>query len=188
MLALARVFLGIGATSFGGLGPSLALIERELVEKAGVLTAADLAEAAATARLLPGSAFLQVMSFLGFRLGGWAGSAIATVACVLPSVMAMLLLAIGSEAISGWSLLGRLAPGLTAAVVGLLLASACRLGRATLASPSGLGIALIAFAAAAGWAAPAAAVVVAAGLVGMPLLSAPGARRGRREPREGGRS
>ena len=54
----------------------------------------------------------------------------------------MLLLAIFYDAVSGWSAFGRAAQGLTAAVVGLLLASACRFGRATLAGPIGLGIAL----------------------------------------------
>jgi chromate transport protein ChrA len=42
---LARVFLKIGATSFGGLGPSLAIIERELVDRRPILTADDVAEA-----------------------------------------------------------------------------------------------------------------------------------------------
>jgi chromate transporter len=186
MRALARVFLGVGATSFGGLGPSLALIERELVAKAGVLTAADVTEAAAAAKLLPGSAFIQVMSFLGFRLGGWAGSAVATVACALPSVTAMLLLAIFSEAVSVWPAFGRAAQGLTAAVVGLLLASAYRFGRATLAGPIGLAIALAAFGSAAGLNVPAAAVVIVAGLIGILLLPAPGSGPMRGSGRGGG--
>ena len=185
---LVRVFLEIGATSFGGLGPSLAVIERELVERRRVLTAADVAEATAATRLLPGSTFIQVMSFLGYRLGGWTGSAVATIACILPPVTMMLLLAIFYDAVSGWSAFGRAAQGLTAAVVGLLLASACRFGRATLAGPIGLGIALSAFGSAAGLGVPAAAVVVAAGLVGAPLLSAPGTRPGRQGSGKGGRS
>ena len=171
---LIRVFLEIGATSFGGLGPSLAVIERELVERHRVLTAADLAEAAAATRLLPGSSFIQVMSFLGYRLGGWTGSVVATLACLLPPVTAMLLLGLCYDAVSGWSAFGRAAQGLTAAVVGLLLASAYRFGRATLTGPLGLGIAIVAFGSSAGLGVPAAAVVVVAGLVGVPLLSAPG--------------
>ena len=171
---LIRVFLEIGATSFGGLGPSLAVIERELVERRRVLTAADVAEATAATRLLPGSSFIQVMSFLGYRLGGWTGSVLATIACILPPVTAMLLLGLFYDAMSGWSAFGRAAQGLTAAVVGLLLASACRFGRATLTGPLGLGIAIGAFGSSAGLGVPAAAVVVAAGLVGVPLLSAPG--------------
>ncbi|HZW32674.1 MAG TPA: chromate transporter [Isosphaeraceae bacterium] len=171
---LIRIFLEIGATSVGGLGPSLAVIERELVARRGVLTAADVAEATAATRLLPGSSFVQVMAFLGYRLGGWTGSVVATLACVLPPVTAMLLLGLFSDAVSGWSVFGRAAQGLTAAVVGLLLASACRFGRATLSGPLGLGIAIGAFGLSAGLGLPAAAVVVAAGLVGVLGLSAAG--------------
>jgi chromate transporter len=187
-LALGRIFLEVGATSFGGLGPSLAIIERELVEKRGVLTAADVAEASAATRLLPGSSLVQIMSFLGYRLGGWTGSAAATMAGLLPPVTAMLLLAVFYDTMSQWSAFERAAQGLTAAVVGLLLASACRFGRASITGPIGLGIALSAFGSATALGVPAAAVVVAAGLIGIPLLSAPGAGQGRRGSRGGGRS
>jgi chromate transporter len=171
---LIRVFLEIGATSVGGLGPSLAVIERELVSRHRVLTAAEVAEATAATRLLPGSSFIQVMSFLGYRLGGWTGSVVATLACVLPPVTAMLLLGVFYETVSGWSGFGGAAQGLMAAVVGLLLASACRFGRAVLAGPLGLGIALGAFGSSAGLGVPAAAVVVVAGLVGVLGLSPSG--------------
>jgi chromate transporter len=178
-LRLCRIFLEVGATSFGGLGPSLAIIERELVERRGVLTAADVAEATAATRFLPGSTLIQVMSFLGYRLKGWTGSAAATVACVLPPVAAMLLLAMFYDALSHWSAFGRAAQGLTQAVVGLLMASACRFGRATVGGPIAFGIALTAFGSAAGLDIPAAAVIVAAGLIGVLLLSTSGAEPAR---------
>jgi hypothetical protein len=44
-LILGWIFLRIGATAFGGLGTTLALIERELVTKRGVLTPAEVTEA-----------------------------------------------------------------------------------------------------------------------------------------------
>ena len=136
-LTIFRIFLEVGATSFGGLGPSLAIIERELVEKRGVLTAAEVVEATAATRFLPGSSLIQVMSFLGYKLGGWTGSAVATLAGVLLPVTAMLLLAISYDVVSHWPTFGRAAQGLGATVVGLLLASACRFGRATIGSPMG---------------------------------------------------
>jgi chromate transporter len=171
MVALVRVFFEIGATAFGGLGPSLAIIERELVGKYRALSAQDIAEATAATRLLPGSTLIQVVSFLGYRLGGWSGSALATLACILPSATAMLLLAIGYDFILALPSLGPAVQGVTAAVVGLLVATAYRIGRATLVNRSQLGIALAAFACSAFAAVPAGAVVVAAGLMGVGLLS-----------------
>jgi chromate transporter len=183
---LGRIFLQIGATAFGGLGPSLALIERELVVKRRVLTAEDVAAASAATRLLPGSSLIQVVSILGYRLGGWIGSALATASFVLPPAAAMLLLATFYDDLAVLAVLGPAAQGLTAAVVGLLLATTYRFGRATIGGPLTLGIALVAFGSAAGLRVPAAAVVAAAGLIGILLLSAPGADR-KWESAKGGR-
>jgi chromate transporter len=171
-LALAKVFLQIGATSFGGLGPFLASVERELVAKRQVLTANDVTEAAALARLLPGSALIQVVSMLGYRLGGWTGSALATVACLLPPTMAMLVLALVYDRVGLLSALKPASQGLVAAAVGLLLAMTYRFSRAAIGGPLTLAIALAAFGSAAGLGAPAAAVVVAGGMLGILFLSA----------------
>jgi chromate transporter len=170
-LILARIFFQIGATSFGGLGPSLAIIERELVDKRPILTAAEVAEAVAATRLLPGSTLVQVASFLGYRIRGWTGSAVAAAACMLPPAIAMIGLAAFSEALPSVSAFGSAAQGLAAAVVGILLVTMCRFGRATMRNPASLGLGLCAFGSASVLRVPAAAVVVAAGLIGMLLLS-----------------
>ena len=73
-LTLGHIFLRIGATAFGGLGAALALVERELVAKRQWLTAADVTEALTYTKLLPGSTVVQVVAYLGYKLGGWSGS------------------------------------------------------------------------------------------------------------------
>jgi chromate transport protein ChrA len=50
------------------------------VDRRPILTEADVAEAVAAARLLPGSSLIQVVSFLGYRIRGWTGAVVATVA------------------------------------------------------------------------------------------------------------
>lgn len=92
-LRLGWIFLRIGATAFGGLGAALALVERELVTKRRMPTEAHVTEAPTYTKLLPGSTVIQVMSYLGYILGGWPGSALATAAFVLPSAVLMLVLA-----------------------------------------------------------------------------------------------
>jgi chromate transporter len=170
-LLLGWIFLRIGATAFGGLGTILPLIERELMMKRAMLTPADVTEALTYTKLLPGSTGPQVVAYLGYRLGGWSGSALATAAFLCPSALLMVLLAVAYGATTALPAMGPMVNGLTAVVVGLLLATTYRLGTPTLQGPLTWGIALAAFVMGAFLAISAALVLVAAGLLGTLLLS-----------------
>jgi chromate transporter len=175
VLTLGWIFLHIGATAFGGLGATLALIERELVTKRGMLTPADVTEAMTYTKLLPGSTGPQAIAYLGYKLGGWSGSAIAMAAFIVPSALLMVLLAGAYVATITVPAIGPTVNGLTAGVVGILLATTYRLGKPNIKEPLTWGIALLAFAIGAFVGISAALIVVAAGLVGMILLSPPSA-------------
>ncbi len=174
-LTLGWIFLHIGATAYGGLGTTLALIERELVTKRGMLTPADVTEALTYTKLLPGSTGPQAIAYLGYKLGGWSGSALAMAAFILPSALLMVLLAGAYVATTTLPALGPTVNGLTAGVVGILLATTYRLGKPNIKEPLTWGIALVAFAVGAFLGVSAALIVVAAGLLGMILLSPPSA-------------
>ena len=79
---------------------------------------------------------IQVTSFLGYRIRGWMGAAVATSACIIAPAGAMLALAALSQSVPSHPAFGPATRGLTAAVVGLLLASMCRFGRAAITSPA----------------------------------------------------
>lgn len=168
---LGWVFLQIGATAFGGLGASLTLMERELVDKRQILTRADISEALTYTKLLPGSTGPQVASYLGYKLGGWFGSALATAAFVLPPAAAMVVLAALYVAATALPAAGPAVHGLTAAVVGILLATTYRLGKTNIQEPLTLGIALAAFVGGAFLNVNAGLMVVVAGLIGILALS-----------------
>jgi chromate transporter len=173
-LTLGWIFLRIGATAYGGLGTTLVLIERELVMKRGMLTPADVTEALTYTKLLPGSTGPQAISYLGYKLGGWPGSALSTAAFLFPSVLLMVLLAAAYVATTALPAIGPTVNGLTAGVVGILLATTYRLGQSNIKEPLTWGIALVAFGVGAFLSLSAAVIVVAAGLLGMILLSPPG--------------
>jgi chromate transporter len=173
LLTLGHSFLRIGAAAFGGLGASLALIERELVTKRQWLTAADVTEALTYTKLLPGSTGPQVVAYLGYKLGGWSGSAVATAAFVLPAALMMLVLAAAYVTVTGLPALQPAVNGLTAAVVGLLLATTYRLGKANIADRITLGMALASVMAGAVLGVSAVLIVVAAGLLGVCLYALP---------------
>src|SRR5215218_10017238 len=88
-LLLGWIFLRIDATAFGGLGTILPLIERELMTKRSMLTPAEVTEALTYTKLLPGSTGPQVVAYLGYRLVGWSGSALATAAFLCPAALLM---------------------------------------------------------------------------------------------------
>ena len=174
-LTLGWIFLHIGATAYGGLGTTLALIERELVAKRGMLTPADVTEALTYTKLLPGSTGPQAIAYLGYKLGGWSGSAVAMTAFIFPSALLMVLLAGAYVATTALPAIRPTVNGLTAGVVGILLATIYRLGKPNIKEPLTWGIALVAFAVVAFLGVSAALIVVAAGLLGMILLSPPSA-------------
>lgn len=169
---LAWEFMKIGALAFGE--TELAMIERALVDRRGVLTHEDLTEALTYTKPLPGSTVVQIVAFLAYRLGGWTGSAVATVAYLLPSALAMVALAAGYVAVSGLPLVRPAAEGLIGAAVGLLFATAWRLSKRSIdrRQPLSLALALGAIVAAGVVGLSAALVVVAAGLVGVAAYTA----------------
>lgn len=167
MASLAWVFFRIGATAFGE--TELVMIERELVERRGVLTHQDLTDALTYTKTLPGSTVVQIVAYLAYRLGGWSGSAIATIVYLVPSTVAMMALAAGYIAVSGLPLVRPAADGLTAAAVGLLLATAWRLSKRSIKPSQPLSVVLAAGAVIAGgvFGISAAILVIAAGLIGI---------------------
>jgi chromate transporter len=169
-LTLGWIFLHIGATAYGGLGTILPLIERELMMKRGMLTPADVTEALTYTKLLPGSTGPQVVSYLGYKLGGWSGSAVAMAAFIFPSALLMVLLAGAYVATTALPAISPIVNGLTAGVVGILLATIYQLGKPNIKEPLMWGITLVAFAVVAFLGISAALIVVAAGPLGMILL------------------
>ena len=139
---LGYIFLRIGAAAFGGLGASLVLIERELVTKRQWLTAADVTAALTYTKLLPGSTGPQVVAYLGYTLGGWFGSAVATAAFLFPAALMMLVLATAYVSVTAVPVMRPALTGLTAAIVGVLLATTYRMGKANISDRLTLGIAL----------------------------------------------
>ena len=164
---LGWTFLCIGAVAFGGLGATLALLQRELVERRGWLRSSDLSEALAYTKPLPGSTALQVVSFAGWRLGRWPGAAIATLMFILPAFAMMTAAAAALFALPDASWVRGALTGLQVAVIGLLAAAMWQLARSEAASVALLVVLVAAFAA--GLWLNAAVIVAAAGLVGIAL-------------------
>ena len=164
---LGGIFLRIGALAFGGLGTTVALIERELVDRHNSLTRADIAEALTQTKLLPGSTVVQIVAYLGWRLGGWAGSVIATVCFILPSALLMLALAYGYAEVAATPGAVAARRGVLAVVIALLLTTMFRLTVQVVRTPTARVLAVGAFVIVALLPTASPWVVVSAGLIGL---------------------
>jgi chromate transporter len=165
LLLLGWALLCIGVVAFGGLGATLALLRRQLVERRGWLRPSDVTEALAYTKPLPGSTVVQVITFLGWRLGNWPGAIVATVAFLLPALALMVVAAAALLALPDAPWVRGALTGLQVAVVGLLAAALWHLARSEAASALLLTVLLVGFAA--GLFANAALVVAAAGVIGV---------------------
>jgi chromate transporter len=101
----------------------------------------------------------------------------ATAAFLLPAAALMTALAVTYVAASALPDLEPAIRGLTAAVVGVLLATTYRLGKSSFRDPVLLALTLAAFGAGVVFNVNAALIVVAAGLIGLLLFASPARRK-----------
>jgi len=159
--------LRLGAVAFGGLGATLALLQRDLVDRRGWLDARDLKDALAFTKPLPGSTVVQVMTFLGWRLAGWPGALVATTAFLIPAAALMTAAAAATFALPDAPWVRSALTGVQVAVVGLLASALWRLARSEATAPLLAGVLAASFAA--GLFVNAALVVALAGTTGVLL-------------------
>ena len=84
---LLLAFLQVGAFSVGGGYAAMPLIQSLTVETHGWLTAAEFADLVTIAEMTPGPIALNAATFVGMRMAGFPGAVLATMGCVLPSIV-----------------------------------------------------------------------------------------------------
>src|SRR5204862_882924 len=77
-------FLKIGLTGFGGGFAVLSQIRHVVVLERRWLSEHDFVEALALGQSLPGTSAGNAVTYLGFRLRGWRGAAVALTGFILP--------------------------------------------------------------------------------------------------------
>jgi len=91
-------FLKLGAITFGGGYVMIALMENEFVEKKHLLTQEEYLDMVAIAESSPGPVAVNAATYIGYRLAGIAGSAIATVGVVLPAFIIIFIISLYFDA------------------------------------------------------------------------------------------
>jgi len=164
-------FAKIGLVGFGGGVAVLAEIRALTVRQRRWLTDADFAEAVALAQSLPGTSAGNSVTYIGLRLQGWRGAAVSLSGFILPSMLIMILLAIGYRHLRAFPDTQRFFHGLNGAVVALILVTAWRMGKNLLTERWQWVLAVFAFLAVAILNATVLEVVFVSGLIGIYINS-----------------
>ena len=91
---IAREWLRIGLTGFGGPPAHISLLRELVVRKEGWMDARGFEDANAACSLLPGPSSTQLAIFCAYRVGGAPGAVIGGLGFVVPAVVLVLLLSV----------------------------------------------------------------------------------------------
>jgi len=121
LLELFVRFLKIGLVGFGGGWAILPIIQREIVEDAGWITPEEYSNLVAIAGSTPGPVAVNAATYVGFKLAGPLGAAVATLGVILPPFTIISLVAYGIATFAGNRYVQALINGLKGAVLGLMI-------------------------------------------------------------------
>lgn len=138
------VFLRLGLTSFGGPTAHLGYFREEFVARRKWMSEKAYADLVALCQFLPGPASSQVGMAIGLQRAGYLGMFAAWFAFTLPSVIALVLFALGVSVMGDLSGAGWLA-GLKAAAVAVVAHAVLGMTRSLITDRIRAGIALAAF-------------------------------------------
>ena len=93
LLELFLAFARIGGLTFGGGYSMLPMLQREVVEKKGWATEAELMDYFAVGQCLPGVIAVNTAVFIGSKVKGLAGAVAASLGVVSPSIIIILVIA-----------------------------------------------------------------------------------------------
>jgi chromate transporter len=126
---LTWLFLRVGNTTFGGGYPSMAALQRELVQREGWITQDDFALAFSLGRITPGTNILAFCAAAGWRVLGVPGAVGAVLGETLPSAVLAVLITQGYESGRSNAMVMAALGATAAAVVGIMWAAVWLLTR-----------------------------------------------------------
>lgn len=127
--ALAKAFLRLGLTGFGGGIAVISQIRRLVVHQKRWMTEEEFLDAVSLAQSLPGANAANATTYVGLRLGGIRGAAVSVVSFIFPSFLMMIALTIAHSYLYKFPDAQRIFQGFNAAVVGLIAATITKLGK-----------------------------------------------------------
>lgn len=166
LAALALLSAKVGLLTFGGAYTAIPFLHEAAVEEHGWITDDQFLDALALSSMVPGP-LIAVGTFVGYQAAGLAGAALATILIFAPAFAFTLVGGRHLEALVENGRLHAFLLGVTAAVVGLIVAASVPLAQAALVDAWTLAIALVAFATLMSRRVPVPLVILGAALLGV---------------------
>ena len=142
LLDLGLYFLKVGAFTIGGGLTMIAFIQDQVVGQFGWLTPREFIDGLALGQLTPGPV-LMIAAYVGYKLAGLAGAAVAATAAFLPSFVIMLAMLPILDRVRQMTWVKAVTKGMSPAVIGVLAVSLVRLSPAAIPDPSALAILIV---------------------------------------------
>ncbi len=124
-------FLQIGLFSFGGGYASIPLIQNQIVDVHGWLNMKEFTDVITVSQMTPGPIAINSAAFVGIRVAGFWGAIVATIGCILPSCLIVMILSSLYYKYRGFSMLQGILKGLRPAVIALILSAGLTLCKAS---------------------------------------------------------
>jgi chromate transporter len=154
LCALARLFLRLGLTAFGGPAAHIALMQQEVVERRKWLTQEAFLDRLGAANLLPGPSSTELAIYIGYLQAGWAGLLLAGVCFILPAFLLVLGMAWAYVRFGHLPQVAGALYGIKPVVIAVVLQALWNLGRAAVKTRWLAGLGLLATALALGRVSP----------------------------------
>lgn len=119
LIRLFWMFSKIGMLGFGGGYAIIPMMEKEL-SSLGWLSAPDFANVVAISQMTPGPLIVNAATFVGFKVSGVAGSAIATFGVTLPSFILVVIVALFMEKFQNSKKIQGIFAGIRPVTVGMM--------------------------------------------------------------------
>jgi chromate transporter len=146
---LARLFLRLGLTSFGGPAVHIAMMEDEVVARRRWMTREQFLDLVGATNLIPGPNSTEMAIHIGHLQAGWAGWMVAGAAFILPATLIVLGLAWAYVRYGALPETSAVLYAVKPVVIAVVVQALWRLGRTALRTPATWAIAVAASLAAA---------------------------------------
>ena len=127
LLKITILFSGISLTLFGGGYVMIPIMQTLFVTNMGWLTQQEFLDAIALSQSTPGPILVSA-TFIGYKMKGFVGAIVATIAIFAPSAILKVLVAKAYLQVKDHALAKNILSGVKAVVIGLIIGSAIKIG------------------------------------------------------------